>query len=783
MTFIKRFQYLVLSIVIVSSINANCTLDVYAASYPNDYRYWSQNQSDYAGVRDYGCWIVAMARMLYEMGIDQSPSFNPDRFAEWEVANGRIANYNHVGQLGDGGEAPVIYANQKGKELTYFGNNWEVSSNQFWFNINAGYWTIVKVSSGGGYHYILIDNATSKSTGQLYIYESSSDGYYTGPRLLSAYGSWVGSYVYKYEPAPTNGTLDVNGRLDGANNGGLGDFGTCDVYINGSRVADDVTDYCTAWPAGTSYEVKDIKAKSGYSYDGSGSYSGTIASGAVADVRLIYSSCKLDVNGMLDDTLSGNLGNYGTFDVYINGSIVADDVNDYCALAPKGASYEIKDIKETYGHIFEKVITGSLTGTIGAGTKTVVLGLYTPGIPIGDWTYCDVLPKNITSDYCDIMYQYTETTTAASSPGSGWEKKEGSGTTRYENDGGVYDSDFELSTSDTRVYVGSYYYHYCGASTGVNVEHYNDGTHTDYHVAGDVNSFYVSGGPYADDHDSRYLAYQIRWVSGQWADGLATCAGGRSAIWYRRYQYQNKKAVTYFTWVKKSAWLPQPSGSGTPSQYRYRLKDTGVPEISAVKVAEITPYGYTIVCQASDDTGIMKMTASTWTDTETEANAKVNETVPETMAGSVQMTVTIPVTDHGNERDVNYNTRITVYDKVGNTTEYTEEDIKVYIATLIRSARKLDLPADLQEIEEGAFEGSIGFGEVMIPDGTGKIGSRAFADCSRLVFVSIPDSVSEISDDAFDGSSNTVILCSADSEAEAFAKRNGIPYFTDIEAD
>ena len=585
-------------------------------------------------------------------------------------------------------------------------------------------------------------------------------------------------YVYSL-----NGTLDVNGRLDGANNGGLGDFGTCDVYINGSIVADDVTDYCTAWPAGTSYEVKDIKAKSGYSYDGSASYSGTVPSGAVADVRLIYSSCRLDINGMLDDMTSGTLGNYGTVDVKINGSIVADDVNDYYALVPKGATYEITDIKATDGHKYEKVVAGSLTGTIGSGTKSVVLEFYTEGIPTGDWTYCKVLPKNITSDYCDILYQYTETTTASSSPGSGWVRQEGSGTTRYENDGEVYEHDLELPTSETRVYVGAYYYHFCGASTKTNVEHYNDGVHTDRHVAGDVDSFYVSGGPYTDDHDSRFLAYELRWVSGQWANGLATCAEGRSAIWYKMYKYQNKKAVTYYTWTKTSDWLSQATGSGTPSQYAYRLKDTGVPEISAVKVKEVTPYGYTIVCETSDDTGIMKMTASTWTDTETEANAKITEAVPETVGSSVEMTMTIPITDHGNERDVNYHTKITVYDKVGKTTEYTGEDIKVYIATLVRSARKLDLPAGLKEIEEEAFEGSIAFGEVLIPDGTEKIGSRAFADCSRLVFVSIPGSVTEISDDAFDGSSNTVILCSADSEGEAFAKRNAIPYFTDIQAD
>ena len=579
-----------------------------------------------------------------------------------------------------------------------------------------------------------------------------------------------------------NGTLDVNGRLDGANNGGLGSFGTCDVYINGSRVADDVSDYCTAWPSGTSYEVKDIKAKTGYSYDGAGSYSGTISSGVTTDVRLTFSSCKLDVNGLLDGTSSGEIGDYGTFDVYINGSRVANDVNDYFDFAPKGASYEITDIKATEGHVFDKVVSGTLTGTIGSGTKNVVLEFYTFGTPTPDWTYSSVLPKNIKSDDCDIEYQYTETRTSATSPGSGWVKKEGSGTTKYENDGGVYDSDFELSTSNTRVYVGSYYYHYCGASTGVEVEHYNDGVHTDYHNAGDVNQFYVSA-QYTDELDSRYQSYSIKWVSGQWADGLAYCSAGRSAIYYRRYQYQNKKAVTYYTWTKTSDWLSAESGSGTPSQYRYRLKDTADPVIGSVKVTEITPIGYTITCTATDDTGILKMAASTWTDTETEANAKINEVVPETVGSPVEMSVTIPITDHGNEKDINYNTKITVYDKAGNTTEYTAEQIKVYISTLVRSARKLELPAGLNEIEEEAFEGSIAFGEVVIPDGTSKIGSRAFADCSRLVFVSIPNSVTEIADDAFDGSSNTVILCDIDSKAEEFAKRNSIPYFTNILAD
>jgi hypothetical protein len=37
----------------------------------------------------------------------------------------------------------------------------------------------------------------------------------------------------------------------------------------------------------------------------------------------------LDINGILNGTNAGTLQDYGTFDVYINGSRVANDVNDY----------------------------------------------------------------------------------------------------------------------------------------------------------------------------------------------------------------------------------------------------------------------------------------------------------------------------------------------------------------------------------------------------------------------------------------------------------------------
>ena len=96
---------------------------------------------------------------------------------------------------------------------------------------------------------------------------SGVTGSYTPTGNVTLYAVWEA--VYK---------LDVNGRLDNVNQTHTSGYGTFDVYINGTRVAASVTDYCTAWPVGTSYEIKNITATAGHVYSGvySGSLSGTI---------------------------------------------------------------------------------------------------------------------------------------------------------------------------------------------------------------------------------------------------------------------------------------------------------------------------------------------------------------------------------------------------------------------------------------------------------------------------------------------------------------------------
>ena len=78
----------------------------------------------------------------------------------------------------------------------------------------------------------------------MYIIEGGYDGAYHEAWIniwdKRNYGTQtLKGFIYLIQ----NGYLDVNGLLDGANNGGLGEFGTCDVYINGSLVANDVNDF------------------------------------------------------------------------------------------------------------------------------------------------------------------------------------------------------------------------------------------------------------------------------------------------------------------------------------------------------------------------------------------------------------------------------------------------------------------------------------------------------------------------------------------------------------
>lgn len=66
--------------------------------------------------------------------------------------------------------------------------------------------------------------------------------------------------------------LDANSLLDGKVEFAGHDYGSFDVYINGQKIADDVSNFDKVYPYGTEYEFKDLKGTVGHHYSGVGTY-------------------------------------------------------------------------------------------------------------------------------------------------------------------------------------------------------------------------------------------------------------------------------------------------------------------------------------------------------------------------------------------------------------------------------------------------------------------------------------------------------------------------------
>lgn len=164
-------------------------------------------------------------------------------------------------------------------------------------------------------------------------------------------------------------TLDVNGRLDGSDAGNTSGYGTFDVYINGSAVATGVSDYCTAHPQGTTYEIKNISAATGKTYNGvvATGVSGTIDSNL--DVRLNFTTNQyyFDLNGSLDGTSQNSISPMGTADITIGGTKVLSGGTDYYQQHPYGSSYTVNNIKTNAGYTYSG--NSSYTGTITGATS------------------------------------------------------------------------------------------------------------------------------------------------------------------------------------------------------------------------------------------------------------------------------------------------------------------------------------------------------------------------------------------------------------------------------
>lgn len=87
---------------------------------------------------------------------------------------------------------------------------------------------------------------------------------------------------------------------------------------------------------------------------------------------------------------------------------------------------------------------------------------------------------------------------------------------------------------------------------------------------------------------------------------------------------------------------------------------------------------------------------------------------------------------------------------------FTKQVKQISVIPALKDMKVLRLPSRLTVISEEAFAG-VDCEAVIILEGCTTIGSKAFANCSKLKYVYVPSTVTNIADDAFDQCPNVII--------------------------
>ena len=394
-------------------------------------------------------------------------------------------------------------------------------------------------------------------------------------------------------------------------------------------------------------------------------------SGKTAKCTVTVNAVKheLDVNGWLDGEISGNVTDYGTFDVYINGSLVNDDVSDYCTQHPVGTTYEIRDIKALAGHQYNGVYSGALKGTISDSSVKVFLSFST-----------------------------TYTVSFNANGGTGAPAAQ----TKVKNTA--------LTLSSTKPTRSGYTFMGWATSSAATAAQYQP------------------GGSYTDNAGVTLYA-----------------------VWQRDkiYVTQISLSQTELTLEKGDAQTLTatvlPDNADNPA-VAWTTSNESVATVSNGTVTAVGPGTAKIVCSATDGSGV---------------SAVCTVTVNEAHSHTIAMDRPILATKTENGLSIGFRCR-------------TCNEI-ILPQKSVGSDRILALPNALKTIDDEAFAGA-DMQQIVIPDGTTRIGSRAFAGCGELLLVSIPKDVNSIADDAFEGCDTQYFCIVAEdgSYAAQYAETNGL---------
>ena len=289
--------------------------DFITALSTDDYRDWAYGDSRWSAlplgtggetVGSAGCLVTAATKLMIQAGLKNADSCNVGTFVSWANSNSgflssgmywnapdRFAGFTNQGHLLEGTYTSSAYNDQI--------ISW----------IKQGFHMVIGVNGNG--HWVAVDEAQSLRTGTVYIWDSGSADR-TNITLAGRYSTFSTVHAWTGGTTPSTASsfhLDLNGFLDGKAAGNIYGYGTADIYINGALDTPNASDFYKELPIGTTYEIKNIQAASGYKYNGvySGSPSGVIGSNDVA-VVLSFSTlpfCKItyeNSSGKTEKTVS-----------------------------------------------------------------------------------------------------------------------------------------------------------------------------------------------------------------------------------------------------------------------------------------------------------------------------------------------------------------------------------------------------------------------------------------------------------------------------------------------
>lgn len=217
-----------------------------------------------------------------------------------------------------------------------------------------------------------------------------------------------------------------------------------------------------------------------------------------------------------------------------------------------------------------------------------------PTLGSDGWYYCNVLPSDVAPDKYNIQYNNYYEKIQKTSPGSDW-KNAGVVKNEWQNSGDPYTTYIQQPTSDSRVLVVEYYYHWCipGAGLGSegNYEQTSKFSHYDQITLPNDNIHITWTG-----NDNGHPVYTLAWSngaavackSGEQCDGSFGYHDYRCKAWYKNYVYQNRVKIELYKYTKNSGWISSKDSSATSVEIRYKSNLGDVNSDGDITIDDVT---------------------------------------------------------------------------------------------------------------------------------------------------------------------------------------------------